>query len=136
MWPHVLVVWRKNDDYFRINDRIRHPATYTEKMSVRISFSWRRKATDEWNLGRIEFLHDYDSRFRSEFSSNKTNTRNSIKQKDASLYDEWVYLRDLGLFAVSEYFKSGKDGAKIPNSFIALTEGEPRRLNNKSLKFW
>lgn len=52
------------------------------------------------------------------------------------LYREWEHMSTLGLHVIKEFFRSGRDGDAIPETFRARLDQHSRHLNNFSATFW
>ncbi|TWB86837.1 hypothetical protein FBZ93_12618 [Bradyrhizobium macuxiense] len=53
---------QKDGQLFHVDDQIIPPYRFDKRLSVRVSYRWRRTGDDEWRLGSITFVHDVDPR--------------------------------------------------------------------------
>lgn len=125
----------KEEQLFHVDDQLLQPFYFSEQLTVRVDYRWRRAITNEWLLGSITFSHNAD--FWPEHAMSPTNRKPSAakraQEKQEKLSDQWRRLRSLGLQAVRDYFREGRDGAEIPAAFQAKAD---RGLNNFSAQFW
>ncbi|BEP54051.1 MULTISPECIES: hypothetical protein [unclassified Variovorax] len=128
----------KEGQYFYVDDLIMPPSRFSERVTVRVNYNWRRSVEDKWAYGSITFVHDVDSRpdYTLPQPSRKPSAAKQERDRQEKLYDEWNHLMKLGLHSVREYFREGGDGAAIPQTFQAKADSYTRGLNNFSARFW
>lgn len=128
----------KEGQLFYVDDLIMPPSHFSERITVRVSYNWRRAIEDKWVYGSITFVHDVDS--RPDYTMPQPKRKPSVAQQERDrqerLYDEWNHLMKSGLHSVREYFRGGGDGEAIPQTFQARADSYTRGLNNFSAKFW
>jgi len=128
----------REDTLFRIDDHIMAPYTFSNELSVRVSFRWRPTIEDEWAHGAVVFTHAVSE--RTDYTilrpKRKPSAATLKRAQQENLYRQWDYLMMLGLWSVKEHFRAGGSGAKIPQKFQAIADPYSRGLNNHSLKFW
>lgn len=126
----------RNSQFFRIEDRFPHPHSFTNSLSVRISFRWRKAVDADWNFGSIEYRYDYVERvdYSAPQPARKPSAHQVEEKRQAKLREVWENMRERGLLSVRDYFKAGGDGSKIPESFT-VKPGDGY-LNNFSADFW
>lgn len=122
---------------FYVDDHILPPVRLTSKLSVRISYQWRKTSEDRWTLGSITFTHDVkpEHDFMAPRPARKPSASRVEQERQDALYREWEYLASLALASVSDYFRNGGDGAAIPVEFKAKTDPRTHQLNNFSARF-
>lgn len=132
---HRLEVEAEEALHFYVEGQFMQPTYFTEKLSAQVSYRWRRSTSDGWEYGTITFTHQACSHLRYVMPS--TSRKPSAAKQKQDLQDklrgEWEYLMSLGLQAVRDYFRQGRDGAEIPETFHVRAE---RGLNNYSADFW
>lgn len=123
---------------FYVDDQIMPPCRFSERVTVRVSYRWRRTIEDELAGGSITFLHDVDLRPDHTMSlpKRKLSATKQEQERQSKLYHEWKHLMELGLCSVRDYFREGGNGTTIPQSFQAKTDSYTRGLNNYSARFW
>ena len=121
---------------FYVEDQIMSPGRFSNKISVQIRYQWRKAPEDNWNSGSITFSHDvkpqYD--FMAQQPTRKLSAARAEQERQDSLYKEWEYLKDMGLFSVYEYFRNGGDGKMIPDELKAVVDPYTKQLNNFSIR--
>jgi hypothetical protein len=123
---------------FFIDDQIVPPYHFSNHMSVRVSYRWRRTVDDDWKRGNITFAHDVDLRPDYAIPAPKRKP-SAAKQKEElqnRLYQTWEHLMRGALYSVRDYFREGGDGDKIPETFKVTVDSHTRVLNNYSTQFW
>jgi len=135
---HRIEREENEEAFFRVEDQIMPPSRLSERISVRVSYRWRRTIEDEWKSGSITFSHVVDSRpdYTKPQPTRKPSAAKVEQERQDRLYREWDYLRQLGLGSVKDYFRAGGDGAAIPETFHAKADSYTRGLNNFSADFW
>ncbi len=125
-------------ELFYVDDHIFWPHSFTENMSVTVSYRWRRRVEDEWNYGRITFEHTFRARPEYATYSNrrKPSAARQKKERQEELERTWEHLKNLALYAVRDYFRGGGGGDKIPSTVQAVTDRQGFGLNNFSAQFW
>lgn len=128
----------KEGQLFYVDDQLVHPYSFSERLSVRVGYRWRRIIEDDWLEGSITFFHEVDSRPDYTIPATKRKPSAAKLQRDRQdkLSRTWVHLMELALHSVKEYFRLGGDGNTIPLTFQATTDPYSRGLNNYSVQFW
>lgn len=123
---------------FQIDDQIMPPYHFSQQMSVRVSYRWRRTIEDEWQWGSITFVHHHDPRPEHTIPAPKRKPSAAKREQELQnrLYQTWEHLMRGALYTVRDYFRDGGDGAKIPETFKVTVDSYSRDLNNHSTKFW
>lgn len=126
------------DQLFHVEDNVSPPILVSERLSVRVSYRWRRAPEDAWTYGNITFHHAVD--LRPDYSvpppTRKPSAAKLAEVRREQLYREWEHLKSLALYAVKEYFRKDGAGSDIPASFQAKPDPHSRHLNNFSANFW
>jgi len=124
-------------ELFYVEDRIMPPVRLTSKLSVRISYRWRKTPDDNWTYGSITFIHDVKPRhdFLTPRPARKPSAAREEQDHQDDLYREWEYLASLALNSVSEYFRNGRNGASLPTEVKAKADPYTQQLNNFSTNF-
>ncbi|WP_429182785.1 hypothetical protein [Aeromonas rivipollensis] len=126
------------EQFFCIDDRIMEPYRFSERMTVRVNYQWRKTLEDEWTYGSITFSHH--AKLQPDYTmprpSRKPSAAKLEQEKQEKLFRTWEHLKSLGLQSVKQYFKEGGDGAGVPQEFQAITDSYSRGLNNYSTDFW
>lgn len=127
----------REDTLFRIDDHIMAPYTFSNELSVRVSFSWRPTSEDQWSHGSIEFLHTVPARNNYGWPppKRKLSAAAAKDQEQDRLYREWEQLKSMGLYRVKDHFRQGGSGSSVPTQLHAATDAHSGGLNNHSLKF-
>jgi hypothetical protein len=122
---------------FYVEDQIMPPHRFSEHMTVRVTYRWRRAIEDEWVHGSITFSHDVDTRpdYTVPIPKRKPSAAKQEQDRQDRLYREWEHLKMLGLDSVKDYLREGGNGAEIPQAFQANTDSYTRGLNNYSAQF-
>lgn len=128
----------KEELLFSINDQIMPPYHFSEHITVRISYRWRRTVEEEWVYASIIFSHNVDSRpdYTMPVPSRKLSAAKQEQNRQEKLYREWDHLKRQGLYSLKKYFQDGGDGALIPQTFQAIPDSHSGGLNNFSAQFW
>lgn len=121
-----------------IDDLIVPPSYFSERVTVLVSYRWRRAIEDEWVYGSITFSHDVDVRtdYTMPMAKRRPSAAKQEQERQEKLYREWEHLMRLGLYSIRDYFREGGNGAAIPQTFHAKADPYTRGLNNFSTKFW
>lgn len=132
---HRLEVEAEEGLNFYVEDQFMWPDYFTERLTAQVRYRWRRSISDGWEFGSITFIHKACSSLDYVVPATKRKPSAAKLKQDLQdkLRDEWEYLMSLGLQAVRQYFREGRDGSGIPESFHVRAE---RRLNNFSADFW
>lgn len=132
---HRLEVEAEDGLRFYVEDRFTWPTYFTERLTAQVSYRWRRSISDGWEYESINFTHDACSHLSYVVPSTKSKPSAAKQKQDLQdkLKREWGYLMSLGLQAVRQYFREGRDGSEIPDTFQVRAE---RGLNNYSADFW
>lgn len=135
---HRVEIEEHDEQFFRIDDMFTAPHNFSERMTIRVSYQWRKTLEDEWVYGSIAFIHQ--AKLQPEYTMMRSGRKLSaakLKQKQQDeLFSEWEHLMRLTLQSVQQYFKEGGDGAAIPETFQVVTDPHNRMLNNFSARFW
>lgn len=134
---HRVETEEKEGQLFYVEDQIMQPYRLSERITVRVSYRWRRAIEEEWVNGSITFSHDVDSRpdYTMPLPKRKPSAVKQEQDRQDRLYREWEHLTRLGLHSVREYFRAGGNGAAIPQTFQAKVDPYSRRLDNFSAQF-
>ncbi len=129
---------QKDGQFFYVDDQIMPSYRFDERLSVRVSYRWRRAVDDEWTSGSITFVHEVDRRpdYTMPVPKRKPSAAKKEQDRQTRLYETWQHLMRGALYSVRDYFKDGGDGDKIPETFQATVDSRTRGLNNYSTKFW
>jgi hypothetical protein len=129
---------QKEGQLFYVDDHIMPPYHFDKRLSVRVSYRWRRTVDDAWTLGSITFVHDVDLRpdYMSSVPKRKPSAAKQEQDRQARLYQTWEHLMRGALYSVRDHFRDGGDGETIPESFQATVDPHSRDLNNYSTQFW
>lgn len=135
---HRVETEEKEGLLFYVDDQILPPHRFSEQVTVRVSYRWRRAIEDEWAYGSVTFSHEVDLRpdYTMPLPTRKLSAAKQEQERQGKLFGEWEHLMKLGLYSLRDYFKGGGDGSTIPQSFQAKTDSCSRGLNNFSAKFW
>ena len=119
---------------FGIDEQILWPLHFSERLTVRVCYHWRQSVEDDWSYSSITLLHNADLRpgYLSPHPARKLSAAKQEQNRQSELSHEWEHLKSLGLQSVQQYFREGRDGALIPDSYQTTTG----RLNNFSADFW
>lgn len=135
---HRAEMEEKEVQLFYVDDQIMPPLRFSEHLSIRVSFRWRRTIEDQRASGSITFSHDVD--LRSDYTMPRpTRKPGAIKQerdRQDKLYRDWEHLMRLGLHSVIQFFREGGNATAIPETFPAKADPYSRELNNFSTRFW
>ncbi|MGY3585558.1 hypothetical protein ACVIGB_005387 [Bradyrhizobium sp. USDA 4341] len=129
---------QKEGQLFYIDDQIMPPHHFDNRLSVRVSYRWRRTVDDEWTLGSITFVHDVDLRpdYKIPVPKRKPSAAKREQDRQTKLYQTWEHLMRGALYSVRDYFGEGGNGDTIPKTFQATVDSHTRDLNNYSTQFW
>lgn len=129
---------RKDAEVFFVDDDIWPPVRFSKHLSVRVSYRWRRAGESTWTHGSILFTHDYDPRldYPLPAPARKPSAAKQAQALQRELFETWEHLKLGALCSVRDYFKAGRDGADIPETFHAPVDAYTRRINNFSTDFW
>ncbi len=135
---HRVETEEKEDQLFYIDDQITPPHHFSEHLTVRVSYRWRRTVEDEWKHGSITFTHDVDLSpdYTRPQPKGKPSASKLAQDRQEKLRDAWEYLMRSALHSVREFFREGGDAAAIPETFQANVNSYGRGLNNSSTRFW
>jgi hypothetical protein len=134
---HRVNTEEKEGLLFYVEDQIMPPHRFSEHMTVRVPYRWRRVIEDEWVHGSITFSHDVDTRpdYTLPISRRKLSAAKQEQDRQDRLYREWEHLKMLGLHSVKDYLREGGNGAAIPQTFRVKPDSYTRGLNNYSAQF-
>ncbi|MBK3661085.1 hypothetical protein JJE66_07455 [Bradyrhizobium diazoefficiens] len=129
---------QKEGQVFYVDDQIVPPYRFDKRLSVRVSYRWRRTVDDEWTFGSITFVHDVDLRpdYTTPVPKRKPSAAKQEQDRQNELSQTWQHLMRGALYSVRDYFREGGDGDKIPDTFQATIDSYTRGLNNYSTQFW
>jgi hypothetical protein len=129
---------QKEGQLFSVDDQITPPYRFSKRLSVRVSYRWRRTVDDEWTFSSITFVHDVDLRPDYTISAPKRKPIAAKLERDLQnrLYQTWEHLMRGALYSVRDYFREGGDGNNIPDTFRTTVDSHSRGLNNYSTQFW
>ncbi|HCJ8955395.1 hypothetical protein RQL50_19300 [Citrobacter freundii] len=117
---------------FCVDEQNFPPTTFSEHLSVRISYSWRIDQNAEWQFGNIIFSYlakELPSYF-SVVPARKVSAARQKQEKQENLYRTWEHLKAMCKESVHNYLKEGRDGSLIPKTFTV------KNLNNFGANFW
>lgn len=128
----------KDQELFYVDDHILWPHSFSENMSVRVAYKWRHSTQDKWEYGSIAFLHKHcpNHAIYTPTPRRKPSKRQQQEKLQEELARVWEHLRDLSLYAVRDFFRSGGKGDDIPERFQAVVDSYTSDLNNFSTQFW
>lgn len=123
---------------FRVDDHILYPFRFSPSMSVTVRYQWRKSMDDQWSYGSITFSHiaEIPIDYILPKLKRKPSAAKQREELERKLYDEWEHLVRLSLYSVRDYFRSGGDGAAIPETFRVKVDPYRKNLNNFSADFW
>lgn len=132
---HRLETEETEAQLFLVDDQIIQPVHFSERLTVRVDYRWRRAIDDEWIYDSITFSHTAEIRpdYAIPPTKRKASAANREQERQRKLSAQWQHLMSLGLQAVRDYFREGRDGVAIPATFQAKAD---RELNNFSAQFW
>ena len=135
---HRMETEEKEGQLFYVDDQIMQPYSFSERLTVRVGYRWRRVIEDDWLTGSMTFFHEVDSRPDYAILTTKCKPSAAKLRQDRQdkLSRTWMHLMELALHSVKEYFREGGDGSTIPLTFQATTDPYSRGLNNYSAQFW
>ncbi|MGY1917450.1 hypothetical protein ACW9IF_00860 [Pseudomonas tolaasii] len=109
---------------FYVDDQIIWPYSFSERLTMRVSYRWSQVIKDDWTHGSITFSHRVDSQpnYTMPTIIRKTGAAKLEQDRQNQLSHEWRHLMGLALHSVKEYFRAGRDGNAIPPSFQAATD--------------
>lgn len=83
------------------------PHRFSERLTLRVSYRWRRAIEDDWTYGNITLSHDVDSRpdYTMPIPNRKPGAAKQEQDRQDKLYYEWEHLMRLALHSVREYFR-------------------------------
>lgn len=129
---------QKEGQLFYIDDQIVPPYSFDKRLTVRVSYRWRRTVDDDWTSGSITYVHDVDLRpnYTVPAPKRKPSAAKQEQDRQNELSQTWQHLMKGALFSVRDYFREGGDGENIPETFQATVDSHTRGLNNYSTRFW
>lgn len=117
---------------FSVDEQNFPPTTFSERLSVRISYSWRIDQNADWQFGNITF--SYLAKDKPDYFSFvpalKVRAARQKQEKQENLYRDWQYLKAICKESVHNFLKEGRDGSLIPKNFTV------KNLNNFGANFW
>lgn len=128
----------KEIQLLQIDDLIRPPSRFQDRVEVRVHYQWRTTVEATWEFRAITFYHDVDMRpnYTRPQPARKPSAAKLEEQRQDTLSRHWDHLRTLALHSVREFLKAGGDGSTIPEKFEAKPGRTDRYLNNFSCNFW
>jgi len=131
-------VENKERELFYVDDNIHWPLHFSKTLVVTIPYQWRKAVEDEWKHGSITFHHEVipDNQLSGSHSRQKTSAKKRELLLQAELSSTRQNLLLMTLCSVRDYFRSGRDGSKIPKDFRIRTDPHSGSLNNRSAEFW
>ncbi|WP_313064218.1 hypothetical protein [Atlantibacter hermannii] len=117
---------------FSVDEQNFPPTTFSERLSVRISYSWRTERSADWQFGSIIFsyLSKEQPSYFSAVPARKISSAKQKQTKQENLYREWEHLKAICKESVQRYLKEGRDGSLIPKNFTV------KSLHNFGANFW
>ena len=133
-----MVEEEQDGELFFVDDHILWPHQFSENLSVRISYRWRRSVEDPWTHGSITFHYKYKPRLdlTQLAPTKKLSAAKQAQNLQNELSQAWEHLMRSALYSVRDFFKDGGDGSTIPSSFQARVDAFSGGLNNYSTVFW
>ena len=123
---------------FFVDDHIIPPTQFDERMSVCVSYQWRKSVDDAWVHASITFNHEVI--MRPDYSlpkpKRKPSAAKQAQDRQERLWREWDHLKGLSLHSVKQFLKDSGNGVDIPKTFKATVDAHSGALNNYSTKFW
>lgn len=134
---HRVATEEQEIQLFYVDDNVMVPSSFSEQLTVRISYQWRASVADPWSYGSIVFSHTDlpRSQYLLPTSARKPSAAQKERDRQDHLYGQWEYLKRLGLQSVRDHFRRGGNGAALPQTFQAKTEPHSQGLNNFSAQF-
>ncbi|HCR3227627.1 TPA: hypothetical protein ON419_000808 [Morganella morganii] len=117
---------------FSVDEQHFPPTTFSERLSVRINYSWRTEQHADWQFGNITFsyLAKEQPSYFSVVPARKVSAARQQQEKQENLYRDWEHLKAICKESVHKYLKEGRDGSLIPKTFTV------KNLNNLGANFW
>ncbi|WP_227502266.1 hypothetical protein [Raoultella planticola] len=117
---------------FSVDEQNVPPTTFSEALSVRISYSWRTEQGANWQFGSIIFsyLAKEQPSYFSAAPARKISSARQKQTKQENLYRDWEHLKAICKESVHRYLKEGRDGSLIPKTFTV------KNLHNFGANFW
>lgn len=128
---------QKEEQLFHVDGQI-PPYHFSQRLTARVSYRWRKTVDDEWNHGHIVFIHDVDLTpdYRQPQPRRKPSVAKQQEDAQQKLSVTWSDLMMISLYSVRDYFREGRDGGDIPETYRATADPHSRLLNNHSARFW
>ncbi|WP_431223357.1 hypothetical protein ACQ86O_25340 [Serratia sp. L9] len=117
---------------FSVDEQNFPPTTFSERLSVRISYHWRTEKSADWQFGSITFsyLAKEQPSYFSAVPARKISSARQKQTKQENLYRDWEHLKAICKESVHRYLKEGRDGSLIPKTFTV------KSLHNFGANFW
>ena len=135
---HRMQTEVEEGERFYVDDHIHWPYTFSDNLSVAVSYRWRQNPDSNWEHGHITLRHRHNP--KPHFSIERSKRKLSARQKKENEQEEyaraWEHLKNLSLFAVRDFFRDGGNGNEIPETFQAIPDNYTGGLNNFSTIFW
>ena len=132
-----MEIEQKEEQLFHVDGEIR-PYHFSQRLTARVSYRWRKTVDDEWTRGHIAFIHDVD--LTPDYSrpppKRKPSAAKQQEEVQRQLSEAWEHLMMGALYSVRDYFREGRDGGNIPETYKAMVDPHSRGLNNHSTRFW
>lgn len=128
----------QDGERFRVSDDVIIPMSFRTDMSVRVCYQWRASPSDVWTHGSILFTHTVVRRMDYSYLSPKRRSSAAVeaRKQQEELYTEWNQLKNLALWSVRDFFRSGGIAGDVPAVFPVVLDDHSRQLNNYSANFW
>ncbi len=92
---------------------------------------------DEWIHGNINFIHEVGTTadFPRYPQKRKLTMAQQRREQEVRLLQTWNFFMTSALHSVQEYFREGRAPDDVPETFLAIVDGQGD-LNNYSTRFW
>ncbi|MCG8910272.1 MULTISPECIES: hypothetical protein [Pseudomonas] len=123
---------------FTVDDMVDKPTFFSQKLTVRVSYSWRAEREAKWMIGSIDFIYECDRVPSAEAlaAGQKKGMARAKRERQVALQSEWNFLRRSALFSVRDYFKNGGNGAEIPKTYEVRKHPHGSVISHRSTDFW
>ncbi len=134
---HRLENDQKDRQLFEIEDRIPPPYSFSRHLSVLVHYRWRKNTDDLWQSGHITFKHTVVERpiYSVLLPKKKPSAAKREQELEQRCFEEWERLKSHAVYAVRDFFREGRSGEEIPDSFQLVTD-HSGQLDNYSAEFW
>lgn len=122
---------------FFVEEHVPTPFSWSEHLSVQVSYRWRSTEAEPWVHGSVTFTHEVTARpdYSAPAPKRKPSQASQHRARQDALFEEWDHLRRLALHAVQDHFRNGGTGSTIPATFKAKADPRTGELNNFSADF-